>query len=104
MNDTTIAYVAPSFEWTDDCQGKKDYDGPLLSVSSRYWPPRYSSAGQHTAASSILWGNPADDYAEIARREFSADTLNDVKRLVEAWVAEQSRAMFDRIMRAGDPE
>jgi hypothetical protein len=25
--------------WTDDCQGKKDYDGPILWLSTRYWPP-----------------------------------------------------------------
>lgn len=24
--------------WTDDAQGKKDYDGPILTISTRYWP------------------------------------------------------------------
>ena len=27
-----------SAKWTNDCQGKKDYDGPILEVSTRYWP------------------------------------------------------------------
>ena len=97
-NDTALSFLAPVFEWTDDCQGKKDYDGRLLSVSSRYWPPRYDSAGKHTAASSILWGDPATEYVEIARREFSADSLDDVKRLVEAWVLEQSREVFAKVV------
>ena len=25
-------------KWTDDCQGKKDYDGKILCLSTRYWP------------------------------------------------------------------
>jgi hypothetical protein len=101
MSETAITYVAPSFEWTDDCQGKKDYDGPLLSVSTRYWPPSYSRDGQHSASASILWGDPATEYTTIAEHEFFGDTLDEVKQFVEAWVAEQSRVMFDRIMRAG---
>lgn len=24
--------------WEDDCQGKKDYDAELVSLSTRYWP------------------------------------------------------------------
>jgi hypothetical protein len=24
--------------WTDDCQGKKDYDAPIVVISTRYWP------------------------------------------------------------------
>lgn len=24
--------------WTDDCQGKKDFDGTIIDISSRYWP------------------------------------------------------------------
>lgn len=25
-------------QWTDDCCGKKDFDGDILSISTRYWP------------------------------------------------------------------
>jgi hypothetical protein len=25
-------------KWRNDCQGKKDYDGRIVHVSSRYWP------------------------------------------------------------------
>ena len=31
--------------WTDDCQGKKDFDGRLLSYSTRYWPASYRGSG-----------------------------------------------------------
>ena len=97
---TEPKFLAPSFEWTDDCQGKKDYDGRLLSVSSRYWPPSYNRDGKHTAVSSIAWGDLAEGpYVDLARREFSAESLDEVKRLVEAWVQEQSREFFAKIVR-----
>ena len=38
MNGEIPGDFLPCAEWTDDCQGKKDYDGPLLSISTRYWP------------------------------------------------------------------
>ena len=30
--------MQPYAMWTDDCQGKKDYDGNMVSISTRYWP------------------------------------------------------------------
>lgn len=34
----------PCAVWTDDCQGKKDFDGRLVSISTRFWP---SGGGFH---------------------------------------------------------
>jgi hypothetical protein len=31
------ATVVPA-HWTPDCSGKQDYDGEILSISTRYWP------------------------------------------------------------------
>ena len=90
-------FLPPYFEWTDDSQGKKDYDGPLLSVSTRYWPPSYDQRGLHTARASILWGDPATSYRPLMDREFSAGSLEEIKNLVEAWVAAQAQVMFDRL-------
>ncbi len=25
-------------KWTNDCQGKKDYDGSIVRITTRYWP------------------------------------------------------------------
>jgi hypothetical protein len=36
--DKRIERVRLNAEWTDDCQGKKDFDGGLVRVSTRYWP------------------------------------------------------------------
>ena len=88
-------------EWTQDCQGKQDYDADLVTLSSRYWP---RGGGFHTydsqkrawegnearpeikpsAASSIYVGED-----EIVTAEFEADTEEEVKAQVETWAAEK---------------
>ena len=99
-----------SATWTDDCQGKKDYDGDILSISTRYWP---GPAGGGTMAfdtgtgevSTIPYGpKPSaksslilrywhekgyEDYETLIEREFEGDTFEDVKAQVEAWAQEQ---------------
>jgi hypothetical protein len=87
--------LAPSARWTDDCQGKKDYDGRLLDISTRYWPGSYRTDGRPSAAASILirHGEPGEsgysDYITWREADFDGDTEQDVRGQVEAWVAEQ---------------
>lgn len=71
--------------WVSDCQGKQDYDGSLVSVSSRYWPPNYRQDGLHSAESIVYVGK-----SEAVRQEFTDSTEAGVKLKVEAWVAERS--------------
>ena len=95
--------------WTDDCQGKKDYDGHLVSLSTRYWPrgggfpvltPEREWQGNDarpeirpSAKATIYLGSvDYEFYAAaypLASREFEADAQEEVQRQVEAWVAEQ---------------
>lgn len=103
--------MLPCAAWTDDCQGKKDYDGRLLDISTRYWPgPGGGSMTFDTgtrefgtlpygpkpsAKSSILLrhGEPDKygygDYLVWREQKFEADTEAEVKFHVEAWVALQ---------------
>lgn len=106
-------------EWTDDCCGKKDYDGEVLSVSTRYWPRGGSALMLDTArpdlglhhvddgsrpsakSSLLLYGD--GDYMTLTEHEFEADTFEEVAALVEAWAQEQMdkaeaalRAAFER--------
>lgn len=104
--------MQPCAEWTDDCQGKKDYDGRLLDISTRYWPGpagggtmtvdfRTSEFGtlpygpKPSAHSSILLRvGPPDcngygDYLVWRDADFEAESETEVKVLVEAWVAQQ---------------
>lgn len=98
----------PGLEWTPDCQGKWDYDGALVRVSTRYWP---RGGGFHTfsreegwrgnetrpeikphAHSAIILGDydgSGNDGREIAEAEFTGETEAEVKAAVERWVAEQ---------------
>lgn len=98
--------LVPCVKWTNDCQGKKDYDGPLVLISCRYWP---RGGGFHildvggfrestdpsikpsaSAAIHLEHGEQDDngfgDYEELARAEFDGETQEEVQRQVEQWV------------------
>lgn len=102
-------------KWTDDCQGKKDYDGDILSISTRYWPASggfsvfdhsQPERGFHeltppsdakcSASSSLMLhydDDDADDYLVLTQKEFEGATFEEVKTEVEKWAQDQmSRA------------
>lgn len=73
--------------WSWDCNYKLDYDGPLLYVSSRFYPPvaHYGSTS---------WDGSVDIYFgsnKIASKKFNVVTLVDLKDQVERFVEEISR-------------
>jgi len=45
MGEQIPSVIEPCARWTDDSQGKKDFDGRLLSISTRYWPGEASGHG-----------------------------------------------------------
>lgn len=75
-------YDAPV--WTDDCQGKKDYDGSLVRVTSRYWPGNYRKDGKLSAVSTIVFCG-----IDMTEQQFTGETEAEVKRAVITWVGEQ---------------
>ena len=98
--------IVSAAQWSDDCQGKKDYDGPLVSVSTRYWPrgggfSTFDTAtGEWTendsrphicprAVSKIVLNLKDDDRTVLAVHEFQAESEADVKDQVESWVQGQ---------------
>lgn len=97
-----------NIEWTNDCSGKKDYDGPILRVSTRYWP---RGGGYFTLNSNVgvLQGNETrpeikpsarssillSDDLEIAEQKFEGETEEEVKTQVEKWVQLQ----YERILK-----
>ena len=76
--------VISALTWTQDCMGKQDYDGPIVHVSTRYWP-------DYTAHSAILIGE-----TEIFKKDFIGSSEVECKVQVEAWVRERTV----RILRA----
>lgn len=79
--------------WQRDCGSKWDYDGRLVSLSTRYW-------GDRTAKATIYLGSTQDAYYDDAvpliEKEFSGQTREEVHRAVELWAKEQ----FSRIANA----
>jgi len=99
-------------EWTNDCSGKMDYDGPVLSVSTRYWPRGGGffvlNAGEiqqndarpeikPSARSSIILHYADEEYEELISQHFEAETEQKVRRMVETWVHAQFRAILKKV-------
>jgi hypothetical protein len=106
--------------WTDDCQGKKDYDGPIISISTRYWPrgggfhlfnsdhPQDGFQGNETrpevkpsATCSLVIrhgeredGGGGGDWIKLISKEFEGDTFESIKLEVEAF----AQAQMDRVV------
>ena len=95
-------------KWTPDCQGKWDYDGDIITVSTRYWgrggsfwivesgkgivntgeaPERQHIKPSAHSAIHLNYGD--GDYVEIVAAEFEGETETEVKAAVEAWVKTQ---------------
>lgn len=104
-------------EWTDDCQGKRDYDGPVISISSRFYPGAASGKGamcftlegakltesvipygdRPSAVSAVVLNIGDQDCIALKEEKFEADTDAQVFAMVEAWAEQQHdaiRAMF----------
>ena len=104
-------------EWTDDCQGKKDYDAPIIEISTRYWPrgggfmlvrreegqpvkieenearPEVKPSANSTL---IIRHSEGMGIAELAEQNFEADTYEEVAAQVETWAQQQ----MDRVVAA----
>ena len=112
--------LAPYAMWSDDCQGKKDYDGRLISISTRYWPGpdgggtmTYDTRtgvigsmpyGQRPSAHALILlmlgpqeseNDGGGEYLVWRDAEFNGDTEAGVKSQVETWVTERMRELVE---------
>lgn len=96
-----------NIEWTDDCQGKKDYDGDIVAVSTRYWPGPVTvfdtatpekglheiPGGKPSATCSIMLSNGYphhnDETVDLISRDFEGDTFEAVAKKIETWAQKQ---------------
>lgn len=107
--------TTPCAVWTDDCQGKKDFDGRLLSISTRYYPgpegggfmtvsngpeglsfgtAPYAARPSAIASIDFNFGIPDapggyGNYVHWREEQFEGDTEESVKMQVEGWVRER---------------
>lgn len=101
--------MKPNAKWTDDCTGKKDYDGDVLSISTRYWPAgggfyvldsngfRQNKDGSkpRAKASLLFWHDGDEEYETIVESGyFEGDSFEEVKAQVEIWVQTQYDKTF----------
>lgn len=68
-------------KWEFDCGFKLDFDGPLVRVSSRFYPPKthYGSTWDGTVTIFIL-------DKEVEEKKFDCPTLDELKTQVEEYV------------------
>lgn len=103
-------------QWTDDCCGKKDYDAPIVAISTRYWPRGggmlvvTNNPGQPvkiegddarpeikpSATCSLIVRYDDGESADIIGKDFEGETFEDVKAQVEPW----AQAQMDRVVAA----
>lgn len=65
-------------EWSFDCNFKLDFDGSLLSISSRFYPPHYNKGDWWEGNVKVLFLGQ-----ELFKKGFKCDTLDDLKIEVE---------------------
>jgi len=115
-----ITTLQPCAQWTRDCGGKQDYDGRLVSISTRYWPCGW---GFHILTENHEWqgsearpwvrssakadivlnyGEPDEygygDSIELASAEFEEETEEEVKAAVEVWVRKQFQEIAELLV------
>ena len=67
--------------WKFDCGYKLDYDGPLISIESRFFPPKTHYGGTWDGGLSVnLLGE------EILKKKFDCPTLPALKKEVEEYI------------------
>jgi hypothetical protein len=73
-------------EWSDDCGGKKNFDGDLVSVCVTCFPGGRGGSSTASASILLLQGNDEDDDVDLVRQEFTGQTQEEAQRQVEVWV------------------
>ena len=68
-------------KWAWDCNFKLDFDGPLLSVSSRFCPPGKHYGDKWSGGLDIMLMNEC-----VITKEFECDTLDELKNEVETFL------------------
>lgn len=85
--------------WQYDCGFKLDFDGPLIRVSSRFYPPKSSYGPTWDGAVRIsVFDMTADGfYKKVEEKEFDCQTLDELRQQVEDYiggVAKRIQACF----------
>lgn len=69
--------------WSWDVNFKLDFDGSLLSISSRFYPPRVNNSDSWQGVLQVLLLGDV-----IMNKEFKASSLNEIRDEAESFVKE----------------
>ena len=89
-NEEKEIYNQPKWRW--DCNFKLDFDGSLLSISSRFYPPHKNNGD--------WWeGNVTVNFldTELLKKEFKCDTLDELKKEVEKFTKHYATTIKSRL-------
>src|SRR6056297_3289405 len=75
--------------WSFDCGFKLDFDGPILNVSSRFYPPKTHYGLKWDGIVSILLLGKT-----IHNESFECDTLDELKEAVEGFIKDFSSKLI----------
>lgn len=87
----------PQIEWKPDCQGKANYDGPLISIEARSWPASYQLNEMFSAEAYIFINHNPEPFS-LAHAKFEAPTKEEVEAMVIKWVRENSRNLIKKLL------
>lgn len=75
--------------WDFDCGFKLDFDGPLISVCSRFYPPKTHYGSTWDGSVTVFLGDK-----DIDERSFDCATLDELKVQVESYIKEVSEKII----------
>lgn len=90
LTDLTMRHA----KWTPDCQGKQDFDFPLVHVSCRMYPPRYQQLTHqnmwHCVVNLFQYteANSHSEYVTLFTVDVYGKTEDETKAAVQAEVRE----------------
>lgn len=79
-------------KWSFDCGFKLDYDGPVISVSSRFYPPTTHGGSTWDGTVSVFFFDK-----EIREKKFDCKTLDELKSEVEKYVYGLKNEIFFKV-------
>lgn len=79
-------YIFPMMTVTDDCQGKANFDGSLLDLDTRIWPPSYSNNEKWSARTTIYIRIDRSTKGRLYKeQEFFGESKRDVTQQVKVF-------------------
>ena len=88
-NEKKEVFNEPKWAW--DCSFKLDFDGSLLSISSRFYPPHKNKGDWWEGNVKVLFLGE-----ELLKKDFKCETLEELQKEVEKFTKQYASAIKSR--------